>query len=100
MAKIVQIFFDGVKKDCLVSTTKTGEIECLARDGQFVKFPALPDGKEFDAYVDEMVAKENADESNVIVPVTADEAEAVKAEREAWLTELPTPAEPATDAPE
>ena len=89
MAKIVQIYFDGEKKDCLVQTDDNGEVTCMARDGRFVKFPAPPKDADLDKYVDEMVERENADESNTVVPVFAEEAEAKKAELDAWLTELP-----------
>ena len=89
MSKIVQVYFDGVLVDCLAQTDDAGEVVCHTRDGRFVKFPPLPDGKEFDTYVDEMVAKENADESNTVVPISGEEVAAAKSELSAWQTELP-----------
>lgn len=84
-SRIVKIFFDGEEKECLVQTSANGEYVCTARDGQFVKFPAAPEGQDADAHIDAQVAAHNADDSNVIVPVTAEEEAEKKAELDAWL---------------
>lgn len=99
----VKIFFDGVEKECLVQVDDNGEILCIARDRTFVKFPAVPDGENLDTYLAAQIEAHNADESNVVVPVSGEEAAAKKAELDNWLDPVPevksddTPMVPGTE---
>lgn len=90
MAKIVEIYFDGDLKECLVQTDQNGEYVCTARDGQFVKFPKGVD-------LDQAIVLHNNDESNVIKPDAPEDVEAKKQELAEWLTEVPA-SEPAPEA--
>ncbi len=75
----VKLMFDGVLKECLVTTEKNGEVTCIAKDRSFVKFPK---GVKLDA----AVKKHN--EANKKKPLPAD-AEGNKQTEElaAWLGE-------------
>jgi hypothetical protein len=71
--------FDGVLKECLVTTAKDGEIVCIAKDRSFVKFPK---GTKFDT----AVKKHN--EANKTKPLAPDEiADKQADELAAWLDE-------------
>jgi hypothetical protein len=39
MAETVELYFDGVLKECKVSIDRNGEYLCEAEDGSFAKFP-------------------------------------------------------------
>lgn len=75
----VKLMFDGVLKECLVTTGKDGEITCVAKDRSFVKFPK---GSNLTA----AVKKHN--EANGTKPLVPDAATDKQAEElAAWLDE-------------
>lgn len=39
MAQTVNLYFDGVEKECTVEVDRNGEFVCTAGDGSFIKFP-------------------------------------------------------------
>jgi hypothetical protein len=78
MAQTVKLMFDGVLKECLVTTEKNGEITCLARDASFIKFPA-------GTKLADAVKLHN--EHNKTKPQQPDEKASKRAEeRAAWLS--------------
>jgi hypothetical protein len=77
-SKTVQVMFDGEMHECLVQTADNGEIICWRKDRQFIKFPPDADLK---------AALKEHNKHNGEVPVLAEEADAKKAELEAWFEE-------------
>jgi hypothetical protein len=77
MANTVKLLFDGVEKECLVQTDRTGEIVCTAKDGRFVKFPK---GTKLTSAV---IKKHNKANANKPEPAGSDERQA--AELADWL---------------
>ena len=63
MEEIVELYFDGVLKECRREEDRNGEHLFVADDGRFVKFPAT-------GSLEEMIAKHNKANDNVpdIIP--------------------------------